>query len=74
MPLTPARQLVYDFLDLPFHVQMSIGREMEFSPFSEDLHFADTFARWFGEARVRGQIEKLREAVAREKERLSPRA
>lgn len=72
--MNAARRLVYDFLSLPFHVQMSIGRELDLIEVSETFGMNDTemFTAWFGRAKRQGKLEQLRDLVAarvRERER-----
>jgi hypothetical protein len=62
MKMTPNRKLVYDFLSLPHHVKLAIGRAMNFP---EPLEGKDSvvFLPWFAEARDSNRIEELRHRV-----------
>lgn len=64
--MTPGRRLVYDFLNLPYHVQMAIGRELELVDVGETFTKNDKemFVSWFAKAKREGKLDSLREKVS----------
>ena len=67
MTLSWGRQLVYDFMDLPTHVQNKIARELGLGEQGENEIDPDAHKRWFHEIKLKGEgFEKLRELVTRE--------
>jgi hypothetical protein len=61
--MLPARRLAYDFLALPSHMQMSIGRQLGLLGPDEGESDVDAFVRWFRELKAQGRMGIFREAV-----------
>ena len=58
--LDPARRLVYRFLSLPYHAQVSIANVLGIWRDEEkDLHSVEVFRRCFVRAKQQGLLEKL---------------
>jgi hypothetical protein len=58
---------VYDFLDLPGHVQHKIVQELGVEGLKEGEAYDDAYKRWFHEIKLKGEgFEKLRSLVTRE--------
>ena len=64
MALSPARKLVYDFLKLPHHVQITIFSDL-ITPEELQMDVKDLFILAFQRAKGKGQEEALRHAIQR---------
>lgn len=59
--MTPERKLIYDFLNLPHHIQVGILRQLQLiDAYGDDV---DKFNRAFVRARELGKLGELRAAI-----------
>ena len=62
--MSPNRKMVYDFLGLPTHVQLEIGKELGLPDLEEiQADNSKAFIEWFKLAKEHGELERLRAAI-----------